>query len=108
MRGLRTTSVADRDIIESARWFEQAQPGFGSQFLDAVDKALADVIRRPLITPTLVLPGRTLKAELRWCALDRFPRTVIFEVTNTEVVVHAVLHPHRDLESILISRIGTY
>jgi len=106
MRKLRTTSIADRDIVESAVWFEQ-QLGFGLPFLDALDKVLEDIRRRPLSCPTLVFPGRTLKAQLRWLALGRFPRLVIFQVTDEEVVLYGVLHPHRDLESILVARIGT-
>jgi hypothetical protein len=105
---LRTTSVADCDIVDSGVWFEQTEPGLGSLFLDALDKTLAHITRRPLTCPTVVFPGRNLKVQLRWCSLNRFPRVVCFEATHDEVVVYAVLHPHRDLETILVSRIGVH
>jgi hypothetical protein len=106
MRKLRTTSSADVDIAESGVWFEQQQLGMGSDFLDAVDNTLAEISRRPQSCPTLIFPTRKLKVQLRWLAVNRFPRLVIFQVTTNEVVIHAVLHSHRDLESILLSRIG--
>ncbi len=64
MRALRTASRADRDIIDEAVWFEQKQCGLGADFLDAVDRLLTEIVRRPLSCPTLTIPGIRLKGPI--------------------------------------------
>jgi len=106
MRTLRTASRADRDIIDEAVWFEQKQPALGADFLDAVDRALARILERPLSCPTLTIPSVNLKVELRWLRIGHFSHIAIFEVTDDEVVVYGIVDPRRDLEHLLIERIG--
>src|SRR5262245_30659157 len=106
MTSVRNSSSADRDIIECAEWLETQQAGLGSKFLDAVDEALVEISLRPNACPTYPLTGARLKAELRSLRLGRFPHRVFFEVTSDEVVIYAVVHPHRDLESLLRARLG--
>jgi toxin ParE1/3/4 len=106
MNRVRTSSAADRDIVECAVWFEKQKPGLGSDFLDAVDEALTEIAVRPLACPTFVLEGPRLKVDLRSLRLGRFPQLVIFEAASNEAVIYAVVHPHRDLETLLRARVG--
>jgi hypothetical protein len=103
---LRTASVAERDIVESALWLDQQQAGLGSDLLTAVEETLAEIERRPLACPTLSLSGATFKSQLRWLTVGRFPYLAIFTVSGDDILVVAILHAHRDLESILRARIG--
>src|SRR3954470_22436890 len=106
MRALRIASRADCDIIDEAVWFEQKQPGLGADFLDAVDRALTRILERPLSCRTLSITSVKLKVELRWLRIGHFSHIGIFEVTDDEVVVYGVIDPRRDLEALLIERIG--
>jgi plasmid stabilization system protein ParE len=106
MKTLRTSSAADRDIVECAAWLEAQRPDLGNDFLDAVDAALLEITAHPLSCPTLVLEHCQLKLPLRWLCPQRFPHTIIFHVGDEEIMVYAVVHPQRDLESLLRERIG--
>jgi plasmid stabilization system protein ParE len=106
MRKLRTASKADRDIVDEALSLKQREPSLAADFLDEVDATLAEIVRHPLRCPTFLLPEVNLKVSLRWRQIGRFPHVAIFEVTHDEVVIYAVVHPHRDLEALLIERIG--
>jgi len=57
---LRTASIAERDITESALWLDAQQPGLGDDFLAAVQAAFADISRMPAACPTLDLPGLSI------------------------------------------------
>jgi hypothetical protein len=103
---IRTTSIADADVAESALFLEQTQPGLGSTFLDAVDATFASIVAAPLACPTIVLPDIKFKFPLRFKQVDRFPYRVIFTVVTDEAAVVSVLHSNRDLEFILRARVG--
>jgi hypothetical protein len=88
-------------------WLEQHQPGLGSDFLDMVDDSLEEIAQRPNACPTLVLAGVSLKLQLRWLGLARFPHVVIFHAAADEICIYGVVHPRQDLENVLVKRIGT-
>ena len=103
---LRTASIADRDIVESALWLDRQQPGLGDDFLASVNATFAEIGRQPLACPTLNLPDVNFKSVLRWHSIGRFPHLAIFTVQADEILVVAVAHGHRDLETILRLRVG--
>ena len=81
--------AAEEDIAEAARWYEQRSPGLGSEFLRAVDVALAEIVRMPERYP--VVHGEARRALLR-----RFPFAIYFVATPDLVSVIACLHARRD------------
>ena len=81
--------AAEADIADAARWYEARAPGLGSDFLRAVDVALAEIHRMPERFPE-VYP-RCRRALLR-----RFPYAVYFIPTPDLVSVVACLHARRD------------
>jgi len=81
--------AAEADIAEAARWYEGRSPGLGSEFLRAVDVALAEIARMPERYPTV--RGRARRAHLR-----RFLYGVNFVATPDLVSVIACLHARRD------------
>jgi hypothetical protein len=103
----RTTSIADSDVAEAALWLEGQQLGLGTTFVDAIDSTFRQIRSAPLACPTFVLANVNFKAALRSRYIEGFSHQAIFTVQSDEVVVVAVLHPHRDVESILRSRVGT-
>ncbi|MCC7001840.1 MAG: type II toxin-antitoxin system RelE/ParE family toxin [Gemmatimonadaceae bacterium] len=73
-------------------WYEQQRAGLGYEFLRALDAALAALAREPLLR-------REVRPGVRRALLRRFPYGVFFGVSETAVIVLAVLHhrrtPHR-------------
>ena len=81
--------AAEADIAEAARWYEQRSPGLGSEFLRAVDVALAEIQRMPERFPLVHLTCR--RALLR-----RFPYAIFLVPTSEVIQVIACLHASRD------------
>lgn len=81
--------AAEADIAEAARWYEQRSPGLGSEFLRAVDVALAEIVRMPERYP--IVRGRARRALVR-----RFPYAVYFVAGPELTSVFACLHARRD------------
>ena len=103
---LRLASIAERDIRDYALWLDQKQNGLGHDFVLAVEATLADIRRMPRACPGLHLADFSVDFELRWLTVGRFPYKVVFQLTHDEIFVLGVLHPHRDLDAILRSRLG--
>lgn len=81
--------AAEADIKEAARWYERRSPGLGTEFLRAVDVALAEIARTPERYP--VVRGSARRALLR-----RFPYAVYFVATSDLVSVLACMHARRN------------
>ena len=44
---------AQADLAETQKWYEERATGLGRQFVEAVDDALASIIRNPLAYPVI-------------------------------------------------------
>jgi plasmid stabilization system protein ParE len=108
MMRLRLVSVAEQDVAEAADWFESQRPGLGNDFLDDLEKTRREIAKQPLACPSLVLGTIPLKVPLRSIRVGRFSHIVVFAVNNDEITIYAVVHPHRDLGSLLAERIGIH
>lgn len=104
---VRMASIAERDIADCALWLDQQQTGLGDDFVAAVERAFTDILQMPSACPTLHIAGLSTEVELRWHAAGRFSHKVVFQVSRDEVLVIGVLHPRRDLEAVLRSRLGS-
>jgi hypothetical protein len=103
---LRTSSIADRDTIEAALWLDQQKLGLGDDFVTAVRETFEQIKQMPLACPTLNFATTNFKYPLRWRVVGRFPHLAIFTVQANEILVVGILHPSRDLEAVLRSRVG--
>ena len=81
--------AAEADIAAAARWYEQRSPGLGSEFLRAVDVALAEISRMPERYP--IARGKARRVLLR-----RFPYASVFVATPGVISIVACLHARRD------------
>jgi plasmid stabilization system protein ParE len=70
-------------------WYEQRSPGLGTEFLAAVDAALAEIVALPERYPVV-------RGEARRALLRRFPYGVYFVASPELVNVIACLHARRD------------
>lgn len=87
-RPLRFLPEAAEEISETRFWYEHRQSGLGDDFLEHLDRALAQIHDRPLSFP---LVNRTVRRAL----LHRFPYCIYFVLTGHELVILAVLYGGR-------------
>lgn len=80
---LREAAFADIDAAEG--WYENKEPGLGSQFVDAVDRTLASIEENPRAYPVV-------ENTIRRAVVRRFPYSVFYVVEEARVVVLAVFH----------------
>jgi len=83
---------AESELLDAQVWYEDQQPGLGQAFAAAIERALADIVERPLAYPRV-------HGETRRALVHRFPYAIYFRSMSHELVVLAVMHgrrlPHR-------------
>ena len=89
----RSHPLADVELTESARWYEEAQPGLGDDFLDAASEAVELILEWPRVGS--VIPGWNREPVVRSKAIERFPYRVLYYLTDTELMVVAFAHTRR-------------
>lgn len=70
-------------------WYEQRQPGLGRDFLDEVERVLAEITANPA-------RFGFANADIREGLLSRFPYTIYYRVLPDRIRVLAVYHASRD------------
>jgi toxin ParE1/3/4 len=88
---LQIRLAAEADVAEAAQWYDQRQPGLGEKFVKEVDRAIVRVLKNPLAFPVVFR-----RHEVRRVLTERFPYRIFFSLKCDAIVVHAVLHGHRD------------
>ena len=79
---------AQNEIFTAQSWYEDRAPGLGLEFARAVDVAI-ERIRR---TPTAYA---SLDAQYRHLMLRKFPYSIVYHVTDAEIVVVSCFHHRR-------------
>jgi toxin ParE1/3/4 len=87
-RQLRFNPLAEAEVFEAARWYEDRSPGLGAAFVDAVHDATTMVLASPK-------RWRLVRGTRRYL-MGRFPFAVVYRETAEEAVeVVAVAHLKR-------------
>jgi toxin ParE1/3/4 len=73
---------------EAADFYDLERPGLGTEFLDAVERAIQQVIRHPGSSPVVL-------GHVHWCAVSRFPYSVAYSERGDGIFVSAVAHNRR-------------
>lgn len=81
--------LAEADLHDAARWYEDERAGLAERFLSDVDHTLARIRERPLQFPAVI-------SDVRRALLHTFPFAVYFRASEKDVVVLAVLHLRRN------------
>lgn len=84
---LRPTARAE--YARAVRWYEDQQPGLGSEFESAVEAALGVAARQPDRYPVVV-------RDIREAPVGRFPYCVYYRIRANRLVVIAVFHQSRE------------
>lgn len=86
---IRLTLAAERDLTAAFVWYEEQSPGLGRRLVSQLEALLERIGEMPRQFPEVT-------SGYRRGLLHRFPYGVYFSVEPNRVVIHAVLHLHRD------------
>jgi plasmid stabilization system protein ParE len=81
--------LAEADLEDAARWYEDERTGLSERFLSDVDRTIARIRERPFEFPAV-------SGDVRRALLHTFPYAVYFRTSDEAVVVLAVLHLRRN------------
>jgi toxin ParE1/3/4 len=76
------------EMIDAARFYAARTPGLGLTFLDAVERAVADIRQSPKRWPMV-------RRGIRRRLVAQFPYGVLYREDPEEIVIMAVMHLHR-------------
>ena len=81
--------LAEADLEDAVRWYEDERAGFTERFLADVARTFDRIRERPLQFPTV-------RGDVRRALLHTFPYAVYFGAHDDDVVVLTVLHLRRN------------
>ncbi|ROH89666.1 hypothetical protein ED208_11120 [Stagnimonas aquatica] len=90
---------AEAELLEAQAWYEQRAAGLGFEFARAVDAAVARALRMPLAFPRV-------EAEFRQVVVRKFPYSVVYHPSESELVVVSFFHHRRKPGSWLQNQTG--
>jgi plasmid stabilization system protein ParE len=76
------------ELLEAQAWYELRSPGLGYEFARSVDAGASRMLRTPLTYARI-------DGDFRQLILRRFPYSLIYRPTDTEVVVVSCFHHRR-------------
>jgi plasmid stabilization system protein ParE len=79
---------AQKELLDAQAWYEEISPGLGFEFARAVDAAIAKILRMPLAFPRI-------EDEFRHIIIRKFPYSIIYFKTETEIIVVSCFHHRR-------------
>ena len=78
-------------------WYEERSVGLGFEFARAVDAAVSRLVRMPLAFSRI-------EGEFRHVITRKFPYSIIYHISDTEIVVVSVFHHKRKPKAWLPSK----
>lgn len=89
---VRLHSEAEVELQIAAQWYEDRVAGLGERFLIDAVEALAAIEKHPR---RFARSSYRTSREIRRRTLERFPYSIIYQVSASESVVVAVAHASR-------------
>jgi len=90
---LLLTPLAQQDLEDAYRWYEEQNKGLGKEFIRCVDARLASVKRNPLQYQVI------FKETVRRALINRFPFSIYYIDEPETISIVAILHQRRDPKS---------
>lgn len=79
---------AQKELLDAEAWYEERAVGLGFEFARAVDVAVERIRRMPLTYPAM-------EGGFRHLMTRKFPYSVIYKTTESEIIVVACFHHRR-------------
>jgi len=81
--------LAEKDIAETYKWYNQEQEGLGDTFLDQLERSLEFIKKTPA-------QYQIRFKDVRMVKVNRFPICIHYTIEENTVFVHAALSTSRD------------
>ena len=88
MRRVSFHLLAERELNDTARYYELESPGLGRAFLDALEKTCASICEQPHA-------GATVVGAIRRRLIRRFPYALLYSVHPESIRILAVMNLKR-------------
>jgi plasmid stabilization system protein ParE len=82
------TQKANEEIIESYLWYDEQSKGLGERFVKSIEATVKTIKRSP--------DGFTKTLNYRQVPVKKFPFVIVYERFDSDIVILAVFHTHRD------------
>jgi toxin ParE1/3/4 len=79
---------AKREMREAADFYDLERGGLGTEFLDAVERAMLLMVEHPESSPVVL-------GHVRTCTVPGFPYSIVYSVRSGRIFVSAVAHNSR-------------
>jgi len=79
---------ATRELLKSARFYEEQSPGLGQEFLDTIERAVEVLQEYPEA-------GTPFWGPTRRYLVQRFPFGIIYHVHHSRILLYAIMHVQR-------------
>lgn len=89
-RTIHFLHAAEIEIADAIDWYNQKEPGLGSEFRESIERAIASIDQNPLAYP--VVQGSAVRRSLA----ERFPFLLVFTVDKDAILIIAVFHTSRN------------
>jgi plasmid stabilization system protein ParE len=91
MRKLSFNRLAERELAEAARYYEEESPGLGERFIEEVRSSILLLQRYPNAAPKVF-------GEVRRFTLPRFPYYLLYQIPGEDrlrvlAIAHQMRHP---------------
>jgi plasmid stabilization system protein ParE len=86
---IRFLGLANQEVDDAVRWYEEQAEGLSRDFLDELDRVVRLVRSYPLL-------ATQIQPEIRRFLFTRFPYSLIYGIDQDTVVIIAVAHQHRE------------
>ncbi len=93
MKPVTLAPEAEDELLEAALWYDDREPGLGTDLLDEVERMVPMLGTLPESFPRLLDPDPTL--GIRRALLPRFPYALVYRELEDHVRVLAVAHAKR-------------
>ena len=85
----RFTSSAEAELQEAIAFYEAAENGLGTRFLDEIEAVVARIVTHPAAwTP--------MSPRTRRCRTHRFPYGLFYQIRTDEILIVSVMDLRRD------------
>lgn len=88
-KAITFTSEAEDDSYQGYAWYESRRIGLGREFITAVDACLQLISRNPKLY-------QTIYKDYRRAVVRRFPFSIIYEGTDSEVTIYAIFDSRQE------------
>jgi plasmid stabilization system protein ParE len=90
---IRLEPEAEQELRQAARWYDQRQPGLGTELLAVVAATFSALVEHPTLGAPV--PGVRADLPIRRVLLRRFPYAIVFLEMGGTVRVLAIAHRRR-------------